>query len=57
MYCVWVLARWSKSTMGDCNFQSLAEDMGVHREVESGGSVRQISDPRNTNIIRHIRYG
>ena len=41
--------------MGDCSFQPLAKSKGVHREVESEGSWRQSSDPRNTNIIRHIR--
>ena len=34
----------------------LAEDKGVHREVESEGSRRQNSAPRNTNHIRHIRW-
>jgi hypothetical protein len=41
--------------MGDCSFQPLAKSKGVHREVESEGSWRQSSGPRNTNIIRHIR--
>jgi len=41
--------------MEDCSFQPLANSKGVHREVESEGSLRQSSDPRNTNIIRHIR--
>ena len=41
--------------MGDCSFQPLANSKGVHREVESEGSWRQSSGPRNTNIIRHIR--
>jgi hypothetical protein len=39
-----------------CNCQPLVHSKGVHREVESEGSWRQISDPRNTNIIRHIRW-
>lgn len=39
--------------MGVCNRQPLAEDKGVHREVESEGSWRQSSAPRNTNFIRH----
>ena len=43
--------------MGDCSFQPLAKSKGVHREVESEGSWRQSSGPRNTNIIRHIRWG
>jgi len=29
----------------------------VHRETESEGSWRQSSGSRNTNIIRHIRWG
>ena len=36
--------------------QPLAKSKGVHREVESEGSWRQSSDPRYTNIIRHIRW-
>jgi len=43
--------------MEDCSFQPLVERKGVHREVESEGSVRQISEPRNTNIIRHTWLG
>ena len=31
----------------------IANGMGVHREVESEGSRRQISGLRNTNRIRH----
>ncbi|MBS1740456.1 MAG: hypothetical protein JST88_07925 [Bacteroidetes bacterium] len=49
--------------MGGCNRQSLAEGMGVHREVESEEpfptsreSRRQNPVPRNTNPIRHIRW-
>jgi len=42
--------------MGVCSCQPLAKSKGVHREVESEGSWRQNSDPRNTNIIRHIRW-
>ena len=42
--------------MGVCNRQPLAEDKGVHREVESEGSRRQNSAPRNTNHIRHNRW-
>ena len=41
--------------MGVCSCQPLANSKGVHWEVESEGSRRQSSDPRNTNIIRHIR--
>ena len=40
--------------MGVCNRQPLAYGKGVHCEVESEGSLRQSSGPRNTNIIRHI---
>jgi len=36
------------------SYLSLAESKGVHREVESEGSLKQISDPRNTNIIQGI---
>ena len=39
--------------MGVCNRQPLVKSKGVHREVESEGSWRQSSGPRNTNIIRH----
>ena len=48
----WRLTWWWKSTMGVCSNQPLAKSKGVHREVESEGSWRQSSDPRNTNIIR-----
>ena len=41
--------------MGVCNRQPLAEDKGVHREVESERSRRQSSALRNTNHIRHNR--
>ncbi len=41
---------------GVCSRQPLAEDKGVHCEVESEGSRRQNSAPRNTNHIRHIRW-
>jgi hypothetical protein len=39
-----------------CSCQPLANSKGVHREVESEGSWRQSSDPRNTNIIRHTQW-
>jgi len=42
--------------MGVCDRQPLAEDKGVHREVESEGSWKQNSAPRNTNHIRHNRW-
>ncbi len=42
--------------MGVCNRQPLAKSKGVHREVESEGSWRQNSAPRNTNLIRHNRW-
>jgi len=42
--------------MGDCGFQPLAKSKGVAGDCESEGSWRQSSDPRNTNIIRHIRW-
>lgn len=42
--------------MGACNRQPLAEDKGVHCEVESEGSWKQNSAPRNTNHIRHNRW-
>jgi len=41
--------------MGDCSFQPLAKSKGVVGDCESEGSWRQSSDPRNTNIIRHIQ--
>jgi hypothetical protein len=34
----------------------LVKGKGVHREVESEGSRRQTSAPRNTNHIRHNRW-
>lgn len=42
--------------MGVCNRQLLVEGKGVHREMESEGSRRQNSAPRNTNRIRHNRW-
>jgi hypothetical protein len=39
--------------MGVYSCQPLVESKGVHREVESEGSLRQNSEPRNTNMIRH----
>jgi hypothetical protein len=42
--------------MGGDSDQPLAKSKGVHREVESEGSWRQSSDPRNTNIIRRISH-
>jgi len=42
--------------MGVCSCQPLAEGKGVHREVESEGSRRQTSAPRNTNHIRRNRW-
>lgn len=41
--------------MGVCSCQPLANSKGVVGDCESEGSFRQSSDPRNTNIIRHIR--
>src|SRR5690606_1278943 len=49
----WRLTRRCKSAVEVCSYQPLAKSKGVHREVESEGSWRQNSDPRNTNIIRH----
>jgi len=43
--------------MGVNSRQPLAEGKGVHREVESEGSWKQTSALRNTNHIRHIRWG
>jgi hypothetical protein len=42
--------------MGACSCQPLAKGKGVHREVESEGSRRQIFAPRNTNHMRHNRW-
>jgi len=39
-----------------CNRQPLAKGKGVHCEMESEGSWRQNSAPRNTNRIRHNRW-
>lgn len=43
--------------MGVCSDQPLAQGKGDHREVESEGSRRQSSDPRNTNSIRRKTWG
>ena len=42
--------------MGVYSRQPLATGKGVHREVESEGSLRQNPAPRNTNRIRHNRW-
>jgi hypothetical protein len=42
--------------MGVRSRQPLAKGKGVHREMESEGSLRQSPAPRNTNHIRHIRW-
>ena len=42
--------------MGVHNRQPLAKGKGVHREVESEGSLMQSPAPRNTNHIRHNRW-
>jgi RNA-directed DNA polymerase len=42
--------------MGVCSNQPLAQGKGVHREMESEGSRRQSSGPRNTNSIAHVNY-
>jgi hypothetical protein len=42
--------------MGVRNRQPLAKGRGVHREMESEGSLQQSSAPMNTNHIRHIRW-
>ena len=34
----------------------IVNDKGVHREVESEGSRRQSSGPRNTNSIRRMTW-
>ncbi len=41
--------------MGVDSDQPLAEGKGVHREVESEGSLRQSSGLRNTNHMRRFR--
>ena len=40
--------------MEDCSFQPLVESKGVVGDRESEGSLRQISELRNTNIIRQL---
>ena len=52
----WQLTWWGESTMGVNSRQPLATGKGVHREVESEGSLRQSPAPRNTNCIRHNRW-
>ena len=37
------------------SYQPLANSKGVHREVESEGSLRQNPEPRNTKCIRHTQ--
>ncbi len=39
--------------MGVCSNQPLAQGKGVQSDLESEGSRRQRSGPRNTNSIRH----
>lgn len=46
-----------KSLTCPSNGKRIAKDKGVHREVESEGSWKQSSNPRNTNIIRRILTG
>jgi len=38
----------------DCSFQPLVESKGVVGDCESEGSLRQISELRNTKIIRRL---
>lgn len=42
--------------IGVCNRQPLADDKGVHCDVESEGSLRQIPALRKKNHIRHIHW-
>ena len=49
-----ITIKTSQSPMGAGRCQPLAEGKGVHREVESEGSLMQSSAPRNTNNIRHV---
>ena len=42
--------------MGIHKRQPLANDKGVHREVESEGILRQNPAPGDTNHIRHSRW-
>jgi len=41
---------------GGCNRQPVANSKDALGEQESEGSWRQNSAPRNTNLIRHIRW-
>jgi len=50
----WLLTRWCKSTVEECSIQPLVESKGVVGDCESEGSLRQISELRNTNIIRQL---
>ena len=52
----WRITRWRKTTVWAGRCQALAKGKGVHREVESEGSLQQSSAPRNTNIIRHSMW-
>ncbi len=47
----WQITRRWKSVMGVCGYLPLANSKGVHREVESEGSCRQIFEPTNRNFI------
>ena len=40
--------------MEECSIQPLAESKGVVGDCESEGSLRQISELRNTKIIRQL---
>ena len=44
--------RWCKSTVEECSIQPRVESKGVVGDCESEGSLRQISELRNTKIIR-----
>lgn len=43
-----------ESPLWGSNLQPLVEDKGVHREVESEGSPRQISGLKHMKFIRQI---
>ena len=52
----WRITWRCKSFMEVCSNQPLVNGKGVPREVESEGSRRQSSGPRNTNSIRHTLW-
>jgi hypothetical protein len=54
---MFLIPNMTHNLMGVGSYQALAQGKGVHCEVESERSRRQIPELRNTNDIRHILTG